>query len=187
MTDSAPPFDHKAFARDCYLAWPDTVYHANGQRFAARARCTSCRCFTIPVRMHCKHPDSDCSIKAPGKYPCPVCGQADQYIFVWIAARARHHSQSMESLRERGYVSKDYGPLRAPWQSELPEPSMRDMVVFDGGDSGASAVDATALLVRIGDARKVNVPDDYHGYPSDAKAGADKENLQECDHCRLPH
>jgi hypothetical protein len=192
-------FDPAAHSIACRDQWPDQIYAVGGQRFALRARCTTCKCYTIPVTVQCARGEggpssadaSDdttptCAIKAPGKYPCPVCGQDDQYIMVWIAARARHHARALNALREQGYVSDAYGALRNPWPQELPDPAMRPMIVAGANDEGGGSIaDVSALLVRIGDARKVAVPDDYHGRPGSGPMLDDTRDLASCERCTL--
>jgi hypothetical protein len=149
--------DHAVYARECLERWPEQRFREGSDSVTPRAACTTCRCYTIPV--HLVHSaDGECGIKAPGKYPCPVCGQCDQYIAVWIAARARHHAASQISLRERGYVTKRYGDLRAPSVDELPEPARESFTGF--GNAGLAAR-VTTLTVNAGDVRMVIAPDTH--------------------------
>ena len=160
--------DHRAYARECLERWPAQVLLVDGAQMTPRAKCTTCSCYTIPVHLvHDESGNGECAIKAPGKYPCPVCGQVDQYIMVWITARARHHAVSQRSLRERGYVSHIYGPLRAPLEAELPNPSAEP---FTGFRNISPIASAQSLLVRPGDPRFVPATTEEHAAHLDCAA-----------------
>jgi hypothetical protein len=150
-------YDPLRYADQCRSEWPDSAVRAEAGPLAmARVRCTSCECYTIPVRIECSASGGTCALHVPGKYPCPVCGQIDQYIPVWIAARARHHAASMQSLRAHGYVSLDHGPLRAPWRQELAELDRREFVVLDNGELSVASV--RGLRADFTDVRGIELP-----------------------------
>jgi hypothetical protein len=143
--------DHEAAAR-CRRSWPDQPFTLDGRSVAPRARCTTCRCYTIPVRL-VHEPEGSCRIEAPGKYPCAVCGQMDQYINVWINARARHHAESQRLLREQGFVTTAFGGLRAPLEDELPVAGDEP---FTGFAQVGLVASVTTLRVNAGDPRFVS-------------------------------
>ena len=160
--------DHRAHARESRERWPEQVLLVDGAQMTPRAKCTTCSCYTIPVHLvHDESGGDECSIKAPGFFPCPVCGQHDQYIFCWVNARARHHAESQRSLREHGYVSRVYGPLRAPRQAELPNPGAEP---FTGFWDIIPIASAYSLLVRPGDPRFVPATTDDHAEQLDCAA-----------------
>lgn len=142
-------FNALEYAARCRATWQEQLVDVDGTRVTPRAQCTTCRCFTIPVRL--VHDDAgECRIDAPGKFPCPVCGQTDQYIMVWINARARHHAESQRQLRELGFVTHHHGPLRAPRDAELPDPQRTP---FTGFATVGIVASVNTLRVNAGDPR----------------------------------
>lgn len=182
MATDPGEFDRARHGRECRDEWTDPVLRAGaapGERIVVRARCMTCQSYTVPVALECGAAGGDeCSVRAPGKYPCPVCGQCDQYINVWIAARARHHERSKRDLIRRGFVSRDYGPLRAPWAEELPDPTPRELVIAGTAETG-SVVAISSLRVGLRDVRKVRVP-------AGERPGEAGEELVECERCAPP-
>lgn len=144
-------FNAREYADRCRDSWHDQPFNLDGRSVVPRARCTTCRCFTIPVRL-VHEPAGACAIEAPGKFPCPVCGQIDQYINVWITARARHHAESQQLLRDQGFVTTRHGPLRSPREDELPDPAREP---FTGFEQIGLVASVSTLRVNAGDPRFV--------------------------------
>ncbi len=114
-----------ALAHALRLHHPDPIYEDGDGLYLLRFPCTVCSACTIPIRpaqngapWHARG--------LPSAYPCPVCGMLTQYPRSWSPTVSERLAEGRQLLAERGYVTLAYGPLRAPWESELPEPDGAD-------------------------------------------------------------
>ncbi len=117
----------------------EQIYQDQAGNYYLRFRCMTCKNFTIPVQKQTLDSIVDAGATLsragilPGKYACPVCGQDDQYINVWIPARSNYHAKSKASFEQDGCVSLIHGELRQPWPDEvfdLPEQRKESLRYF---------------------------------------------------------
>lgn len=125
-----------------------------------RFPCMTCKHLTIPVLEDDPAQPAQ-KRRLPGKYHCHVCGQTDQYINVWISARANYHGRSRASWLAEGRVAGEQPNkgTRLPTMHELPWPMER---VAPGGahwiNPTEEPIPQRERLVPIDDATATDLP-----------------------------